>query len=475
VSFTEPLFLLYLTICVVLNRLCPARGRPAFLLVASYVFYCTWSPAAAGLLALLTLFAFGAGLVAERARLTEKASIAWLAPAAAVLLTGYLMAFKVALLTPAHGIAGLVMPLGISYYSFKLISYVLDVHWGKMDAEKGLVNFAAYVSFFPQIVAGPIQRPADFFAQLPPKPPSMVEPLLRIAWGLVKKLLIADNLAPTVNAIYGHVSGLQGAPLWAGFYLFPLQLYADFSSLTDIAIGSGQLLGITGPENFNRPFTASSISDFWRRWHMSLTTWLGDYVFVPLRMASRRAGAWGLSFSIAVNMVAIGLWHGLTGSYLFFGLINAGYLVVDTLTSKRRAAFFRKNPAWDRAGNWLGWLLTFHLILIAEVFFRAQHVSDAVWLLGHLFNGLAGSLAALDGLLAGNGMRGLLIGLAGHLILELGERYRPDQWLRKLYVSAPRWLQWSYCSAGVTFAIFGLALFFVHTAGKRAAFLYEIF
>jgi hypothetical protein len=156
-------------------------------------------------------------------------------------------------------------------------------------------------------------------------------------------------------------------------------------------------------------------------------------------------------------------------------LINAGYLVADTLTSKRRAAFFRKNPAWDRAGNWLGWLLTFHLILIAEVFFRAQHVSDAVWLLGHLFNGLAGSLAALDGLLAGNGMRGLLIGLAGHLILELGERYRPDQWLRKLYVSAPRWLQWSYCSAGVTFAIFGLALFFVHTAGKRAAFLYEIF
>jgi hypothetical protein len=475
VSFTEPLFLLYLAICVVVNRLCPKGLRPAFLLVASYVFYCTWSPAAAGLLAVLTLLTFGAGLVAEHARVQENTSIAWLAPAAAILLTGYLMAFKVALLTPSHGIAGLVMPLGISYYSFKLISYVLDVHWVKMPAEKRLVNFAAYVAFFPQIVAGPIQRPANFFEQLPPQPESVVNPLLRIAWGFIKKLLIADNLAPAVNAIYGHVTSLHGAPLWAGFYLFPLQLYADFSGLTDIAIGSGQLLGITGPENFNRPFTASSISDFWRRWHMSLTTWLGDYVFVPLRMASRRAGQWGLSFSIAVNMIAIGLWHGLTGSYLFFGLINAGYLIVDTLTNKRRTTFFRKNPQWDKAGSWFGWLLTFHLILIAEVFFRSQHVSDAVWLLGHLWSGLSGSLAVLQSLLVGNEMRSLVIGLVGYLMLELGERYRPDQWLRRIYAVAPRWVRWSYCSAGVTFGIFGLALLFVHTAGKRAAFLYEIF
>ena len=469
-SFTEPLFLLYLTICVGLNRLCPARLRPAFLLAASYVFYFTWSPAAAGLLAVVTLLTFGAGLAVEKARLAEKT--AWLGPLAAILLTAYLMAFKVALLTPARGIAGLVMPLGISYYSFKLISYLLDVHWGKMDAEKGLLNFAAYVAFFPQIVAGPIQRPASFFEQLPPKPLSTLDPLLRIAWGLLKKLLIADNLAPTVNAIYAHVTGLHGAPLWIGLYLFPLQLYADFSGLTDIAIGSGQLLGITGPENFNRPFTAGSISDFWRRWHMSLTTWLVDYVFVPLRMASRRAGALGLSFSIAVNMVAIGLWHGLTGSYLCFGLINAGYLILETLTGKRRAKFFKKNPEWDKAGSWLGWLLTFHLILIAEVFFRAQHVSDAVCLLAHLWSGLAGSLALLQNVMA---MRSLLVGLVGYLILELGERYRPDRWLRERYVSAPRWIRWSYYSAGAMFGIFGLALLFVHTAGKRAAFLYEIF
>lgn len=474
-SFTEPLFLLYLALCLALNRLCPARARAGFLLLASYAFYFTWSPPAAAILAILTVATFAAGLVLGKAQADGRAGTTWFGPIVAVLLVAYLMAFKVALLTPSHGIAGLVMPLGISYYSFKLISYVLDVHWGKIPAETGLLNFAAYVAFFPQIVAGPIQRPADFFAQLPPKPSELVQPILRIAWGMTKKLMIADNLAPTVNAIYGHVTGFHGAALWAAFYLYPLQLYADFSGLTDIAIGSGQLLGITGPENFNRPFTASTISDFWRRWHMSLTTWLGDYVFVPLRMASRRAGLWGLSFSIAVNMVAIGLWHGLTGTYLVFGLLNAFYLIVDTLTNKRRAKFFKQRPDLDRAGSWLGWLLTFHLIFIAEVFFRSPQVSSGLWLLGHLGSGLAGSGAPLSQVIAESGARNLGIGLVGYLILELGERFRPDLWLRNLYSAGPRWVRWSFYSTGVLGATLAVALFLVHAAGKKAPFLYEIF
>ena len=474
-SFTEPLYLLYLAISVGLNRLCPARFRPAFLLVTSYAFYSTWSFEAAGLLAVLTLATFGTVALMEKSREAGKTNLACMGPAAAIVLTVYLMAFKVALLTPAHGIAGLVMPLGISYYSFRLISYVLDVYWGKMPAEKGLVNFAAYVAFFPQMVAGPIQRPADFFGEMPPRPKELVQPVLRIALGLVKKLLIADNLAPLVNAVYGHASGFHGAPLWAAFYLFPLQLYADFSGLTDIAIGSGQLFGIRGPENFNRPLTATTVSAFWRRWHMSLTTWLTDYVFVPLRMSTRRAGVLGLNFSIAVNMVAIGLWHGLSDAFLVFGLINAVFLIVETLTSRKRAAFFKNNPEFDRPGTWLGWFVTFHLILIAEVFFRAPRVSNAVWLLGHLWTGLAGSGAQLLNLIDETGTRGLAIGMVGYLILEVGERYRPDLKVRELYAEAPRWVRWSYNSAGAAFGILGLALLLVYTAGKRSAFLYEIF
>jgi alginate O-acetyltransferase complex protein AlgI len=473
-SFTEPLFLLYLAVCTSINRICPARLRAAFLLVASYVFYLTWSPAAAGLLALLTILTFVAGLRVETARITGEVGPAWLAPGAVVLLVAYLAAFKVALLTSGHGIAGLVMPLGISYYTFKLISYLLDVHWGKIPAERGPVNFAAYIAFFPQIVAGPIQRPGEFFAQLPPKPALVSGALPRIGWGLVKKLLIADNLAPAVNSIYTHVTGLHGAPLWVAFYVFPLQLYADFSGLTDIAIGAGRLFGITGPENFNRPFTASSISDFWRRWHMSLTNWLVDYVFVPLRMATRQTGTFGLVLSITVNMVAIGIWHGLTAGYFVFGLLNAGYLVVDALTS-RRAKFFKRNPGWNRAGTWLGWLLTFHLILIAEVFFRARRLSDAFWLLGHLQIGLFGSTALLNSVIGNDGARALTIGLLGYLIMELGERYRVELRAKELYSTAPRWVRWSFCSAGVVVGIFGVALLIVHAGVKRSPFIYEIF
>jgi len=472
-SFTEPLFVLYLAVCVCLNRLCPARLRPLLILAASYGFYVTWSPLATAILAVLTLLTFGAGLLAEKAR-GNGAGLAWLGSATAILLAGYLVAFKIALLTPEHGIAGLVMPLGISYYTFKLISYVLDVYRGALPAEKRIVPFAAYVAFFPQIVAGPIQRPGDFFAQLPPKPGSAPSAVARIAWGLAKKLIIADNLAPAVTFIYAHVLDLHGAPLWVGLYLFPLQLYADFSGLTDIAIGAGQLFGITGPENFNRPFTASSIGDFWRRWHMSLTNWLVDYVFVPLRMATREAGTLGLVLSITINMVAIGLWHGITAGYLIFGLLNAAYLIADALTSRRRARFFKRNPAWESYGSWFGWLLTFHLILVAEVFFRAPRPSDAVWLLGHLRSGLSGSMVLLGRVIAESGPRQLAIGMAGYLVLELGERYSLNSRIKELYSNGPRWLRWSFYSAGVAVGIFAWALLVVH-AGKKSPFLYEIF
>jgi alginate O-acetyltransferase complex protein AlgI len=472
-SFTEPLFLLYLAVCAGLNRLCPMRFRPLLLLFASYGFYLTWSPAAAAILAVLTVATFGIALAVEKS-LSRGSSATALGLGSVLLLTGYLAAFKIALLTPTHGIAGLVMPLGISYYSFKLISYVLEVHRGNLPAEKNLIDFAAYVAFFPQIVAGPIQRPGDFFKQLPASPVSASRAVARIGWGLAKKLIVADNLAPAVSYVYAHVFDLHGAPLWMGFYLFPLQLYADFSGLTDIAIGAGQLFGITGPENFNRPFTASSISDFWRRWHMSLTNWLVDYVFLPLRMATRGIGTLGLILSITINMVAIGLWHGLTAGYLVFGVLNAAYLVGDVLSNRRRTKFFKQNPSWDGAGNWLGWFLTFHLIMIAEVFFRAPRLPDAVWLLGHLWTNWSGSLTLLYGVITESGAQQLGIGLAGYLILELGERYWEKVRLVELYFTGPRWVRWSLHCAAAMIAIFGLALLVDHS-GKSSPFLYEIF
>jgi D-alanyl-lipoteichoic acid acyltransferase DltB (MBOAT superfamily) len=473
-SFTTPIFLLFLLVCSGLSRICPARWRASFLLAVSYAFYCTWSAPAAGILAVLTILAFRAALSVERARSHGRAGVAWLGLAAAVLLVCYLLAFKIALLLPSHGIAGLVMPLGISYYTFKLISYVLDVHWGKLPAETNLVNFAACVTFFPQIVAGPIQLPSDFLAQLPPKPSAAGSAWARIALGLIKKLLIADNLAPAVNFAYAHVSSLSGAPLWLALYLFPLQLYADFSGLTDIALGAGRLFGIAGPENFNRPFTASSITDYWRRWHMSLTTWLSEYLFVPLRMATREAGNCGLAASITVNMVAIGMWHGLTVGYLVFGMLHSVFLVADALTGRLRSRFFKSHPACTWLGGWLGWAVTFHAVALAMVFFRAPTASIAAALLGRIW-----SRPPISSLLAATfqprNLHLLALGIAGYALLEAGERWRLDLPMARLRYSDIRWIRWSFYSATALLVAFGLALMLVSATTAPAPFIYAIF
>jgi D-alanyl-lipoteichoic acid acyltransferase DltB (MBOAT superfamily) len=295
----------------------------------------------------------------------------------------------------------------------------------------------------------------------------------RLVWGLAKKLLVADDLAPTVNYVFSHVHGLHGGALLAGFYLFPLQMYADFSALTDVALGVGMLFGIKGPENFNRPFTASSISDFWRRWHMSLTNWLADYVFTPLRMATRSAGTAGLAVSITINMLAVGLWHGFTWGYFAFGALNAAYLVVDALTTRRRAGLFKARPNLDWPGTWMGQLLTIHLFFIAMVFFRAHAVSDAAWLLSHMWRGL-GSLTSDSGLVPA-GSNVLFIGLAGYAVLELAERYRPDLWWARVEPAAPLWARWTMrCAVGAC-VVAALFLVTVRPVTQETAFLYQVF
>lgn len=467
-SYTSPEFLLFIAVAAAIYRLVAARWRATVLLAASYFFYCTWSPAAAGLVAAATLFTYFAAFLVEHPDKRNRAAL----PIAVTLLAGYLWLFKIALLLPRHGIAGIVMPLGISYYTFKLIGYLLDVYWGKFPAARRFIPFAAFVAFFPQVVAGPIQRASDFLEQTPSTPPSLIwHGLARIAWGFAKKVLIADNLAPSVNYVFLHTTSLHGAPLLAAFYLYPLQLYADFSALTDIAIGSAQLFGMRSPENFARPFTASNIRMYWQRWHMSLTSWLTDYLFTPLCLATRSAGNAGLIFSITTNMLAIGLWHGITLGYALFGLIHSVYISTDALIGRRRTRFFKKHPGLNRPGELLGCLLTFHLVALALVFFRAPSVADAVWLLTHLSGGFG------DGSewLAAAGRAALCTGLAGCLLLELAERYRPDLWWRSIVEGGdPRWLQWAFYTVATVLVLSAIMVVFAGSGGVTS-FLYQMY
>jgi D-alanyl-lipoteichoic acid acyltransferase DltB (MBOAT superfamily) len=470
--------MLFAALALVFYRLCPARYRAVVLLLLSYIFYCTWSLEAAVWLAGVTLLTFfGARLAANPESLEGEPSKhgKWLFLILAVLLAGYLFFFKLAAIAAVPGVGRIALPLGLSYYTFKLISYVLDCHWGKIEPETRIVSFASYVAFFPQLMGGPIQRAESYLPQLPPVRLAVAEGLPRIVWGLFKKIAVADQLGLTVNYVYANMRSLHGAQLLAGFLLFPLQLYADFSGLTDIAIGLGLLLGIRGPENFNRPFTASTITEFWRRWHMTLTGWLGDYVFTPLRMATRNAGTASVVFSITVNTVAIGLWHGFTWGYLVFGLVHSAYLVTEALTWKVRARFFRKNPNLDGWGSRLGAVMVFFLAMIAFVFFRAVYVSDAAWGLVHVWDGLGSVSTDLGVLIRAVSLRPLVIGLIGFACIEIGERFRPDIWMRKLYATWPGWAQEMFGATTMTLLVAAVYLLLLSNPGPDRPFIYEAF
>jgi len=393
VNFLSVQFALFLAIVVPGYYLCASRRRPLFLLLASYAFYILSSPLAAIGIFLATAFTFWMGAVIEAGQ-NEPAGNASRAPmlAAVTLLVLYLSFFKT--LAPlaralnvdsaSEGWAGVLarnalLPLGISYYTFKLISYLVDVYWKKIPAERSFIAFAAYAAFFPQIVAGPIQRSGDFLEQvhkLSPSTEMFRSGLRRMLIGCFKKAVVADNLGRLMDAAYAAPGAAHPSTLLA-FYLFPLQLYADFSALTDIAVGTARLFGIQSPENFYEPFLATSISQYWRRWHMSLTTWLTDYVFLPLRMATRSAGNWGLAFSLMTNMILIGLWHSLSWTFFVFGVLHGFFLIVDALTSKRRSKFFKTHTGWDRAATWVGPVFTFHLVALAMVFVRAASLGQA--------------------------------------------------------------------------------------------------
>ena len=295
------------------------RRSPWVLLAGSTVFYLTVAPRYLVVLAGVTVLAWWlgrsiGGAADERQKLRRTA-------AGVVLFVGLLAFFKYALLRtallgailPLDAVTGLLLPVGMSYYLFKVIGYLGDVYWEKYPPEKSLLAFAAYVTFFPQIVSGPIQRPADFLGQLRAREvtaATWASGLRRLLFGLFTKLVVASRLGDLVDPVYSAPQGRPALVLVFAVYLFALQLYADFSAWTSIAIGAGKLFGIQAPENFDAPYLAPNLPDFWRRWHMSLTSWLTDYVYTPLRHVLRNQGNVGLVVAILANMVAVGGWHG---------------------------------------------------------------------------------------------------------------------------------------------------------------------
>ena len=442
----------------------PPRARRLWLLAASYAFYCTFSLAHAALLLGATILAYVAAILIARSP-TETRKRRVLTPAIVVFI-GVLIAFKAIALKPSIGI---LLPLGISYYVFKIVSYVIDVYWEKIEAERDFISFATYVAFFPQISSGPIQRSGEFLAQLRDARPSAdraFRGFRLMLFGAFKKLVVADRLATLVDRAFADPHAAPSFALCAAGYLYAIQLYADLSGFTDLAIGMGRLFGIEAPQNFDRPFYAANVQQFWRRWHITLTSWLGDYLFTTLRFRLRAIGDAGLAIALLINMIAIGLWHGFKTTYLVFGVLNGVYMIVSALTLKRRDRFYRQYSFLENARKWAAPILTFHLMVIGFVFARAETIRAGAFIIARAPAAIAHALlhpGAARMELQSLGVAGDLgIALFGIFAMELAQHSR--EWLDR----RPLALRFcAYYFAAVTIFFFG--------APNAARFIYTQF
>ena len=400
--FNSTQFIVFFPLVGAVYFLLPQGLRWVLLLVASYFFYMSWEPGYVVLLAVSTAAAYAGGLLIESARGRGRAG--WLAAGLGINF-GLLFFFKyynffsgeLRPLLTSLGIdfslpaSRFLLPLGISFYTFRSCSYLIDVYGGKQKAERHPGLFALYVSFFPQLIAGPIERAGNLLPQF--RAPyafdydNAANGLKLMAWGFFKKIVIADRLAVVVDQVYGQPGSYGGPALAIATVCFAFQIFCDFSGYTDIAIGCARVLGFRLMNNFRRPYFAGSVADFWRRWHISLTSWFRDYAYIPL--GGNRVGEGRWRINIAAVFLLSGLWHGANWTFLAWGAIHAGYIITGKLTMplRDRAGAALGLPRIPRLHHSIRIVSTFVLVCFAWIFFRARSVGDAAGIVGGLARG----------------------------------------------------------------------------------------
>jgi alginate O-acetyltransferase complex protein AlgI len=379
------------------------RGTPrrAFTLAASYYFYMCWNIRYVSIIWAITLIDFAAGILIERAQ-TVSAKRTWLMLSLGSNL-GLLIVFKYfnflsTSVTQALHLAGfsdspillqVILPIGLSFHTFQAMSYTIDVYKGKSAAERSLLNYALYVAFFPQMVAGPIERPNHLLPQLRLDHrfdwTNIRTGGRRALWGLFKKMVIADGVSPFVNMVYGHPDRFVGSALLLATVLFALQIYCDFSGYSDMAVGIARMMGYDLTINFRRPYFATSVADFWHRWHISLSTWFRDYVYIPL--GGNRVAVPRYYLNILVTFLLSGIWHGANYTFLIWGGFHGVCLILSHASaplrkSLRAALGIESMP---RLLNAFRIVFTGALVTLGWVFFRASSLSQALYIIGHMW------------------------------------------------------------------------------------------
>lgn len=369
--------------------------------VASYVFYGWWDWRFLSLIFFSTLVDFTIGRSLEKTPHEKKRKLLlWISIVINLSLLGFFKYYNFFLdnFKDAFSFFGsqlsasslnIILPVGISFYTFQTLSYTIDVYKGRLTPAKDFISFAAFVSFFPQLVAGPIERATNllpqFYAKREFKYTQAAQGVRQILWGLFKKVVIADNCAQVVNQIFNNYSSAGSMELIVGAIFFAFQIYGDFSGYSDIAIGTGKLFGFDLMTNFRTPYFSRDMAEFWRRWHISLSTWFRDYLYIPL--GGSKGGTWIKIRNTFIIFIVSGFWHGANWTFIVWGALNALYFLPLQLTNRNRknldvVAQGRTFPSLKELSQVI---ITFSLTCLAWVFFRSETVKDAIIYLERIF------------------------------------------------------------------------------------------
>ncbi|WP_439883362.1 MBOAT family O-acyltransferase [Pontibacter sp. MBLB2868] len=477
--FNSTEFFIFFPVVVTLYFLTPHNRRWIILLLASYYFYMSWKPAYTIILVASTAVDYLCGRAMDKYSDEEKDKrkpylyISLIANLSVLLLFKYYNFFNesaheaaLALGVPyAMPAFELLLPMGISFYTFQTMSYSIDVYHGRIKAEKHLGIFALFISFFPQLVAGPIERAGNLLGQLHKSHDfnynRVVAGLRRMAWGLFKKIVIADNLAVLVNQVYNNPTDFEGISFAIATVFFAFQIYCDFSGYSDIAIGAAQVMGFRLMENFRSPYFSKSISEFWGRWHISLSTWFRDYLYIPL--GGNRVVKWRWYYNLFLTFLVSGLWHGANWTFVIWGALHGFYLVFAIVTAKQRDVFARKIGLTDHPTlyKWAQVLSVFILVCFSWVFFRANSLADALYIIGHMVSstGNVQQLFALDiehAVFMDQGAKIFVVSVLSIILMETVHLIQRNGSVSQLILQRPAWIRWSvYYLAILAVLLFG--------------------
>lgn len=439
-GFTSLVFLVFFPIVYLVYLLMPPKGRAFWLLIASYGFCISFGLKYAVILLLSTLGTWLAGIAAEKRQ--GEAEGRWITGAAVLLHVLLLCFFKY---NGSHP----VLPVGLSFYTFQAIGYLADVYRGTVRAERNLIRFGLFQAFFPKLVQGPIERSQELLGQIRElekkkllDPERMREGMLLLLWGLFQKLVIADRAAVAVNAVYGQFGAFGGGEILLATLLYAFQLYCDFAGYTNMARGIAGLCGIELTENFRRPYLAVSVREFWHRWHISLSSWLRDYVYIPL--GGSRNGKLRRYMNVMLTFLVSGIWHGTGFHFLLWGCMHGAVQLAET--------------AWEKLPRILRWCLTFGFINASWMVFRVNSLGDLRGMLKLLvtdmrFRDPAGmGLGGLEWLLL---VLGLFLAAGKDLLNEKGFGIR--KWLARRGFFVRLLVYTALLSGIVVFGVYGAA------------------